>query len=178
VDNYLSFREVRQTPEFTKYYEAAGHFCLFLEESNSLTTLEFLEAARGHLLPLYAVALAMPLVDLQSDKEYEDMLLPDDFQAVILSIAERLGSARYYWHVLDPTNDFDTALGCGDLLDDLGDIYKDLKNSLILFSLGKESCEENALWQLKFDFDAHWGEHCVNALSAIHFYLKKLERPE
>ena len=117
----------------------------------------------------------MPLVDLQSDKEYEEKLSLTDFQAVIFSVAEQLGSAHYYWHVFDPTNDLDTTPVCGDLLDNLGDIYKDLKCSLMIFGLGKEDCEEIALWHLKFDFDAHWSEHCVNALSAMHLYVKKLQ---
>lgn len=173
--NYLPFKEVRQAPEFAEYYEAAGHFCLFLEESKGLASVKFLERARLHLLRLYAAALAMPAVDLQSNKEYEDKLSADAFQVILSTVAEQLDSARYYWHVFDPTNDLNTTPVCGDLLDDLGDIYKDLKNSLIMFSLDKEDCEEIALWQLKFDFDSHWSEHCINALSAIHFYLKKLE---
>ncbi|MDJ0363655.1 DUF5063 domain-containing protein [Hymenobacter sp. H14-R3] len=173
MDNYLPFEEVRQAPEFAAYYEAAGHFCLFLEESNGLTTSGFLNKARLHLLRLYAAALAMPAVDLQSNKEYEDKVSVDAFRAVLSSVAEQLDSARYYWHVFDPTDDLDTTPKCGDLLNDLGDIYKDLKNRLMLFSLDKEDCEEIARWNLKFDFDAHWGAHCINALSAMHFYLKK-----
>ena len=172
--NYLVFEEVRQTPEFAKYYEAANHFCVFLEESQHLATIRFLELIRTHLLRLYATALDMPWVDLQSNKEYDEKLSADALQIVLSTVAEQLDSARYYWHMFDPTNDLDTTPVCGDLLDDVSDIYKDLKYSLMIFDLGKEDCEENALWSLKFDFDAHWGEHCVNALYAIHFYSNKL----
>lgn len=178
MSDYPPFEEVRQTPEFAKYYEAASHFCIFLEESKGLTTTGFLDKARAHLLRLYAAALAMPWINLESDKEYEEKLSADDFQTILITVAEQLDSARYYWHVFDPTNDLDTTPVCGDLLDDIGDIYKDLKYSLMIFNLGKEDCEEIALWDLKFNFDAHWSQHCVNALYAIHFYLKKFQQAE
>jgi len=169
--DYLPFEEVRQTSEFAEYHRAAEAFCEFLEGNSKLATADFLAMVRSHLLRLYTAALAMPWMDLQSNEEFEERLSADAFQAVLHSVAEQLGAARYYWHVFNPVNDRDTEPVCSDLLDDVGDIYKDLKYSLMILGLGKGECEENALWQLKFDFDAHWSRHCVNALSAIHFYL-------
>lgn len=175
MTDYLPFSAVRQMPEFTDYYQAAKRFCSFLEENNCLTTVDFLICTRAQLLHLYTVALAMPWVDLQSNEDFEEKLSVDAFQKVLQGVAEQLGEVRYYWHVLDPVNDFDAAPVCGDVLDDLCDIYKDLKYSLMIFGLGKQACEENALWQLKSDFDAHWSRHCINALSAIHFYLEQFK---
>lgn len=173
--DYLSFEEVRQTSEFAEYYRAAEDFCGFLEGKDKLVTADFLVMVRSHLLRLYTAALAMPWMDLQSNEEFDEKLSADAFQAVLHSVAEQLDMARYYWHVFDPINNFDTEPVCGDLLDDIGDIYKDLKYSLMIFGLGKEDCEEIALWELKYTFDAHWNRHCVNALSAIHFYLKRFK---
>lgn len=171
---YLPFSTVRQSPEFLSYYQAAERFCFFLEQDSCLATTDFLVAVRSQLLQLYADASAMPWLDLQSNKEYEEKLSVVAYQTLLSTVARQLGEARYYWHMFDPTDSDDTAPVCGDLLDDLGDIYKDLKYSLVVYHLGEVDCEENALWQLKFDFDAHWDAHCINALSAIHFYLKKL----
>jgi hypothetical protein len=50
--------------------------------------------------------------------------------------------------VFDPTKDDDIEPVCGDLLDDLGDIYKDLKNSLLLFDKGTPAEIESAVLQL------------------------------
>ena len=172
---YLSFDEARQTVAFAEYYQAAVSFCGFIEKNGSSDTVDFLTTVRTHLLRLYATALTMPWTDLQSNEEFEEKLSVDDFQTILHGVAKQLGEARYYWHVFDPVNDLDTAPVCGDLLDDIGDIYKDLRHSLMIFGLGRGDCEEVALWDLKFDFDAHWSRHCVNALSAIHFFLKKIE---
>jgi len=50
--------------------------------------------------------------------------------------------------------------------------YTTTKFSFMTYNLDKEDCKENALWQFKFDFNKHWGDHCINALSAIHYFLQ------
>jgi len=115
----------------------------------------------------------MPWVELKSNKEYDDKLSAESLQQVLVTTAARLDEARYYWHVFDPTDEAALEPVCGDLLDDLGDIYKDLKYALLIFQLNLEGCKEIALLDFKHDFEMHWGHHCMNALAAIHFYIKR-----
>jgi hypothetical protein len=176
MNHAMSTEELLQTPMFAAYHQTAAAFCGFIEQTEPCRPIDFLLATRPHLIRLYDTASALPWVDLQSDKDYDEKLAANAFQTIYSSIAEQLGDARYYWHVFDPLDDSDTTPVCGDLLDDLGDIYKDLKYALLVFHLDQEDCQENALWQFKFDFDAHWDRHCVNALSAIHFHLKRLQQ--
>jgi hypothetical protein len=170
-----STEEILRAPTFTAYYQAAMDFCAFIEQSAPCRPLDFLLATRRHLVRLYDAAAALPWVDLHSNQDYEETLDATLFHATLSIIAQRLGEARYYWHVFDPLDDAENTAVCGDLLDDLGDIYKDVRYALLVFHLGQPDCQENALWQFKFDFDAHWGQHCVSALPAIHFYLKRLQ---
>jgi hypothetical protein len=176
MNHPLSTDELLQTPTFAAYYQAAVDFCAFIEQKESCMPVDFLLATRPYLVRLYDTASALPWVELQSNKDYEEKLTVDTFHAALSSIAERLGEARYYWHVFDPLDDLDITPVCGDLFDDLGDIYKDIKYALMIFHLGQEECQQNALWQFKCDFNTHWDQHCVNALSAIHFYLKRLQQ--
>lgn len=172
MEQQFKTEEILRTNEFTDFYKTAVDFCSFIENYHSKDKVEFLKATRIFLLKLYDKALRLPWVDLQSNIEYDDKLDSDKFEYTLSFISKRLDDARYYWHVFDPTNEKDTEAVCGDLVDDLGDIYKDLKYSIMTFNLDKQDCQENALWQFKFDFDKHWDDHCVNALSAIHFYLQ------
>jgi hypothetical protein len=123
-------------------------------------------------LRLYQSALDLPWVDLQSNLEYGEKLNSEEFDKVVSFIADRLGETRYYWHVFDPTKESELDAVCGDLVDDLQDIYQDIKFSFLTFNLDQKECKENALWQFKFDFDKHWDDHCINALSGIHFFLQ------
>jgi len=172
MEHHFKTEEILKTKEFTDFYKIAVDFCDFIENHPGKDKTEFLKATRLYLLKLYDNALKLQWVDLQSNIEYDDKLDSDKFDRTLLFISSRLGDARYYWHVFNPTNEKNTEPVCGDLVGDLGDIYQDLKFSLMTFNLNKLDCQENALWQFKFDFEKHWDDHCINALSAIHFYLQ------
>jgi hypothetical protein len=121
------------------------------------------------LLDLYAAALQLEWVELQHSTDYEIPKI--DLTKTLRTLAEKVGSNRYYRSVIDPISEVATEASCGDAWDDLGDIYKDLSYSLIIFDLQRPDSQENAIWQFKYDFAKHWGDHCINALQALHFIL-------
>lgn len=166
----MNVDEIIKTKEFFNFYDTASDYCNFIEDENKLSWTEFLQEVRKKLMHLYNTALELQWVELQSNIEYDEKL--DNMDSILLNIANQLDDKRYYWHVYNPVNDKDTEPVCGDLVDDLGDIYKDLKFSLMIYNLNKEDCQENALWQFKFDFETHWNDHCMNALNAVHFFLQ------
>jgi hypothetical protein len=168
----MNTEEIIQSTEFSDFYKSANNYCSFIENNTNLSTTSFLHALRHKLLNLYQTALMLQWINVRSDVDFDERLDKVEFKKILLSIENRLDGSRYYWHVFDPTNDNDKEPVCGDLADDLGDIYKDLKRSIMIFNLSKKDCKENALWQFKFDFDKHWDDHCINALNAIHYYLE------
>lgn len=172
MEQEFSVEYILKTKEFSVFYKNATDFCDFIENYKTNDNLDFLKKTRQHLLNLYDSALSLPWVDLQSNVEYEEKLDSDKFDQAVSFINYRLDPIRYYWHVFDPTNEKDLEPVCGDLVDDLQDIYQELKFSILTFNLDKVDCKENALWQFKFSFDRHWDDHCINALSAIHFFLQ------
>ncbi len=92
----------------------------------------------------------------------------------ILELIGKKAPLSWYWAVLNPVDMDDLPeTGTGDLIDDLGDIYNDLKEALTLFNRSNAGAKEHAVWQFKFDHENHWGEHCINALHVIHHYLYK-----
>ena len=52
----------------------------------------------------------------------------------------------------------------GDIIDDLGDIYRDLQRGLVHWGSGASGA---ALWEWRFNFQVHWAEHATSALRAI-----------
>lgn len=167
-----SMDKILHTQELSDFLSAAGNFCTFLETKQRSTPKEFLTVIQRYLLRLYSCAKNLTLVELQKDTDIEVELPQAEMKNMLQFIAESL-PYQYYWHVFDPSFENDTEPVCGDLVDDIGDIYKDIKRSLLLFDIGSEAARENAVWQFKFYFDAHWGDHCVNALYAIHYFLQR-----
>lgn len=168
----MKVEEILKTTEFLDFYKSATDYCNFIDNYSKQSQIDFLKIARQKLLKLYDKALDLQWVDLQSNIEYAERLDDKEFKSILSFLADKLDDKRYYWHVFDPTNHTDTEPVCGDLVDDLSDIYKDIKYSIMIYSLDREDCKENALWQFKFDFDKHWGDHCINALTGIHFILQ------
>jgi hypothetical protein len=124
---------------------------------------------RELLAVLYAHALTLPQVDF----EWVDRVLShEDYQRMYT----RFGSlpVGYYGRALDPLNVDSGELSLGDLADDLADIWRDLREGLLLFDSGR--CEAaGASWQESFAI--HWGEHAVNALAITQFWLGQNRGP-
>ena len=118
---------------------------------------------RELLAVLYAQALALPQVDC----EWIDRVLThEDYQRMFA----RFGNlpVGYYGRACDPLDAESAELSLGDLADDLADIWRDLREGLLLFDSGRREAA-GASWQESFAI--HWGEHAVNALAITHFWL-------
>ena len=154
----------------TKWFlRAARRYCSFIELT-AKTDAEFLEELELVLLELYKQATTLRSPTLQHNVNFVDRRSDDESARILHEIAKKLGAARHYWEVFDPLDHEDTDSVCGDLLDDLADIYRDLKTGLMIFERGTMASREDALWQLKFGFDSHWGRHAIGALKAVFFF--------
>lgn len=173
MDAKLTVEQIIETDEFVSFYQSAVDFCRLIEKYQPISETEFLQIARMKLVSLYARALRLHWINIQTNVDFNDKLDDKVTKGLVKSIADRLVDNRYYWHVFDSSKQEDKQPVCGDLVDDLGDIYKDLKYAYLIYNLKKPECKETALERLMFDFNMHWGTHCINALSAIHFRLQK-----
>lgn len=170
----LSVQEIDNSKEFKVFYNSANLFCSTIEENSNLNDIEYLKVIQLKLLELYRNALYIPKIELLTDREYDDKLDKEEFEKTMSNISKKLGGNRYYWMTLNPTkieNESQTILG--DLLDDISDIYKDLKYSLMIYNLNKLDCKEIAIFDFKFDFEKHCNNHCVNALYGINYFIKQ-----
>ena len=148
----------------------ARQYCAFVE-STTTAKEEFLRETQGLLLNLYQLATILPWTTLNYDVDFNEQLSNEEYEKTLTAIAEKIGSNRFYWEVFDPTKQEDTEAVAGDLVDDLGDIYRDLKYNLMIFDIGTMASQESAMWDFKFGFETHWGRHAIGALKTIHFLL-------
>jgi uncharacterized protein DUF5063 len=92
------------------------------------------------------------------------------------SLKEKLGDWDLYWQVFDPCADNQAI--AGTLADDIADIYRDLKEGLVL----RDTCQgrlEDIVWTWRLLFYSHWGKHAMDALLTIHFRLQSTaSKPE
>jgi len=145
------------TDAVDNFVREARTYCSFVEKASSLSLADRLRTARERLLSLYAAALSLPSVE------------PDDSDASP-SPGVPTGWAGFedkdvYWEVFDPYEHEDNEPVAGSLADDMLDVYRDITRGLTLWDASQR---QNAIWEWRFHFEIHWGDHAVDALRALH----------
>lgn len=164
--------EIIETKMFKEFLNEVTSFCNFMQRDEIIDTRTFLRLIQAYLQKLYLYGQQLQVVDLKYNEDFDDLLSDTEFKTVLLSTSNKLGGKTLYWIVFDPTNESHTEPVCGDLIDDLGDIYKDLKNALLLFNKQRPAEIENAIWSFKSTFFIHWSDHCINAIYALHYFIQ------
>ena len=178
-NDILQFLNLSTTREFL---DAANKFINILE-NKTLTKEKFLKQSHSALIDLYSAGHKLQQIELKyssSDSDFDRDKIFDNKNAGQIS---QFGDEAFYWEVFDPTyseqngepksgwtiTDRDASQGW--LVDDFADIYHDLKIELEkIYKIRTDEAVEDALWQLKFSFHNHWGEHAINAMRYLHYY--------
>jgi hypothetical protein len=146
-----------------EFMKAARRFVAVVDGVESGPTSAFLMQVQASLVELYGLALRMPLPDPETDTEVEHPAFPTgvSFEAV----ATKLGTSDRYWEIFDPTTQDEPV--AGSLADDITDVYKDMKEGLMIAEQGGAASESVFTWRLLFE--SHWGYHALDALRAIYW---------
>ncbi|MDF2192310.1 DUF5063 domain-containing protein [Paraflavitalea sp. CAU 1676] len=153
------------------FVATARAYCTFIETDQGHNPRQFLRTVQKDLLMLYRFGLDLPQIEAPGEV---DMSHTDDkihLDRVLRLIRDRV-PVKSYWVTLTPLDFVNpTEIGTGDLVDDLGDIYLDLKRGLVLFDTSDTLAREYAVWYFRFHYTHHWGQHCIDALQIIHHSL-------
>lgn len=145
------------TPEVLAFVDQARHLCHFVETAHAQPLLSRLLGARQRLLELYRAAVMLPNVEPPDGIDAgPDPERPKNW----------LGFENFevYSEVFDPyVNEAPVA---GSLSDDLLDVYCDVRRGLDLWD--QDVPKAAAIWEWRFHFDTHWGDHAIDALRALH----------
>lgn len=174
-------QEFLDRPTTAEFLDSARRFVALLE-SGLVDTAEFFKKSHAALVDLYAVGHKLEEIALtysSADSDFDDDKLFKDKPEFELP---DLGEEAWYWKVFDPTymekdglpgqgwKITDKEPSQGWFVDDLTDIYRDLKIELNkIDKIATDEAIEDALWQLKWSFLNHWGFHCIDAMRYLHY---------
>jgi phosphopantetheine adenylyltransferase len=156
--------------ESTKSFLLVAQEFVDLLEDERISFQDFIIKAHSTLIALYKAGHNLEeisKIESNSDEEFKiDMNVILKNQSLI----SKLDKEALYWEVFDPTYpESENTPVQGWLVDDFSDIYRDLKRELEKIKLNTDEAVEDALWQLKFSFKNHWGNHCIDAMRALHY---------
>jgi hypothetical protein len=151
------------TSSAARFADVARRYCEYVDNAARLDEKPRAEQARIHLAELVQVASQLPQGKADGP-DPEDVSMPATWQG--------FGELDAYVTVFDPY--VEDAPVTGLLSDDLLDVYRDLRRGLQLYDAGHI---EVAVWEWKFHFDHHWGNHAVDALRALQRVCLRLSDP-
>jgi hypothetical protein len=146
--------------EVDRFVVLAREFCTLLEAAIQLEPAELRTRLLRVLPELYLAGSELPLPD--TDAEYENVTPQLD---LLVALSQHLGERDRFWQVFDPTQKAKPLESCLAL--ELSEIRHDLQQGLIALERGAPL--DAVVWEWRFGLDAHWGNHLVNALRAIHW---------
>jgi len=158
-------------PALTEFAAIAGAFCDAVANVDHRTPEAQLDLLHRLLPRAYSAALQLP----DASVSFEDHDSPAERDAGAThtetgppqgldQLASFLGVRRFYREVFDPYAESSDGEVTGDIIDDFGDIYWDLQRGLVQWHSGMAG---EALWEWRFNFQIHWGEHATSALRAM-----------
>jgi hypothetical protein len=160
-------------PALDEFAKLAATFCSVIENTASEPAGDRLNSLHVLLPRIYAAALELEATSVlfdDDDSVNEEAPSTDSSRgespmpAALDDLADYLGARRYYREIFDPYSEPSEAEVVGDLIDDFGDIYRELSGGLSEWQAGTRG---EALWEWRFGFEGHWGEHATSALRAL-----------
>ena len=152
------------------FVDASERYCTLIEERNVISRVSFIEKAHETLSLLYYRSLLLPNIE-PPDEFFEESISHDIWAELFRSLQDLLVDWEYYWDVFNPNDPQDEDPICSNLADDLADIYRDIKTGLLLWERDSLEAKQKAIWQWRFSFWAHTGQHINGALRAIYWRL-------
>jgi hypothetical protein len=163
-----------------RFKVVAEEFCSIIEAEPTTQRNNLLVRIYRVLPNLLKGAINLPEVPADAgdaEQQFEKQahanvrLTNEEWKQLYDSLKNKLRDWDLYWQVFDPTTDKESV--CGSLADDLADIYRDLKEGVILNETRRASPAE-IIWNWRLLYYSHWGKHAMDALQAIHFRLQEV----
>ena len=169
----------------TAFAEIVREYCAVVEQHASIDTVEFIQAIHQLFARLYLGGLSLPSYHLLFEDDGEDaeaddyegeenapvpLREPDEDRqaserlAELTALSSKLGETWFYREVFDPHEPAEPEV-TGSLADDISDTYRDVSAGLHKWDRGETG---PALWEWRFSFETHWGEHVSGGLRAMH----------
>lgn len=168
--NKTKIENAFKTKEVISFVDAVKSYCQIIEDLGDIDSKTYLQKLLKNLSQLYLTAMNLPSVNPEATSEIDFNFSIEEMQLLISKLSKKI-PFQYYWTVLNSVDSKNSPVfGTGDLTDDLMDIYKDIKWGLQVIER-EDVLKADALWHLKFQFDNHWKDHCIEAMNAIHHYL-------
>jgi len=147
-------------------FTVANEFCIFTEKAEQYDPIEVLQYYAKICPLLYLKGALLPV--LESDEDYfgERFVNEDQWENIYNSLLI-VFSNRDAFYTLSYENADNIPLKAS-IAEHLTDIYQDLKDFVLLYQKNLAYAKQNAIYECRNLFIAHWGQRIAALLPALH----------
>lgn len=154
-----------------EFVTVANEFCNLMENVRNYSFGENMHKMQRMLPLLYLKAVMLPVTDKVLDAGLEKYVSEMDYNVIQQRWLELLGEKDSFYEVFDPDLQFSGETVTASISESLADIYQDLKDFIIAYSIGNEEIMNDALYDCEYHFEDSWGQRLVNILRAVHMIV-------
>ena len=168
------YRMVNQTEnpiyahDTLEFVTVAAEYCALLEKSEERTEEEFVGTLLKLLPLLYMKVQLLPEVDTEGAFVPKDQVTEEDYNYVRDGAYSLLQEHdEYELLVWEEDMQTEESRWCS-VSEGLADIYQALRNFVAVYQQRIEPCMQDALWQLRENFELYWGQTLLDTLRQLH----------
>ncbi len=167
----METREIVYSKNVVEFVTVANEYCTLVEQVAKSSAREILQKLQKILPLLYLKATLLPKTEQVLEDELERYVTELDYNVIHQKWLQLLNENDDFYEVFDPNIQFGQETVTASASENLMDIYQDLKNFLISYSIGNEEVMNDALYECVLHFEEFWGQQLVNVLRAIHMLV-------
>jgi len=164
----MSLDQIVYSKNVVEFVTVANEYCATVENASKLSALENIQKLQKILPLLYLKASILPKVEKLLDDELEKYVNELDYNVLQQKWLQLLNENDSFYEVFDPNIQFGQETVTASVSENILDVYQDLKNFLIAYSIGNEDVMNDALYDCIYHFEDFWGQQLVNVLRAVH----------
>ena len=157
--------------EVIEFVRLASAYCEWLENSLMQKRKPWFEKLRKIMSGIYNQALKLPVVEAIYQEENQKFVTEEDYNNIRLMIRKKAGQWDEYPEVFNPEEPIEELDITAHISEDCADIYQELKDFITLYHIGNNEIMNDALWEVRENFDRLWGQKLLNVLRVIHRLL-------
>jgi hypothetical protein len=167
----MDAHQVVYSKNVIEFVTVASEYCNSIENVAKFQAKANLLKMQKLLPLLYLKASMLPGTERLLDEDLEKYISELDYNMLHQKWMHQLNEFDSFYEVFDPSIQFGQETVTASVSENLLDIYQDLKNFLVSYSIGNEEVMNDALVECVGHFEDFWGQQLVNVLRAVHMLV-------
>ncbi len=160
------FEKIIYSDEVIAFTTLANEYCRYIDGIALYSQCDFVDKMHRLLPLIYVKTLSIPSVEPVDPDFIEKSVTQEEWETVQQAVHQKLNKYDAYSEPLDPLQR--AADSMTSLSEGFADIYQDLKDYLVLMSIGSPEMMNDAIAECVNNFREYWGQRLVNIMRVLH----------